>query len=120
MHRACGLFHEIGESIAVGPDHIFEIELESSEAILLAFTHHRLDESPAPGSIGKQLMKPLLTETRFCRGSAVVYDNRHDRYVVLFRRLHHQLVGTAPQQALAIHGIPSGHEDINLLRMIDK
>jgi hypothetical protein len=47
-------------------------------------------------------------------------DDGHDRHVVLSGRLQHVRIRAAPHESVAINEIPGGHENVDLVGMLDK
>jgi hypothetical protein len=108
VQRFGGGFYHVGQSVAVDPIDILEIELESGVAVQFAFADHRLVHLRLRDGIPCEQVELLLVEER---------NDRHDRHLFLLRSFEHHGIGSAGDQTVLVYSVPRGHQQIDLRRM---
>jgi hypothetical protein len=99
---------EIGESIAVGPVDILEVQLEADIAVVLTCADHGGKDLMTGGNIEEELVDVFLSKTG-------VDEEGHNGNMVLACGFKNQRIGAAGEETAGVEGIPGGNEDIDLV-----
>ena len=111
MQSGSSFCNQVREQIAVGPQHIFEVDLKAAVSVLLALAENRGDERASRRGCREKFVKFSLHHG--CH-------DRHDRHMVLRRRLQHKRIRAAPHESVAIDAIPGRYEDVDFIGVLGK